>query len=927
MTGAGRGDYSSLFVQCASQDKGDRGEGLRMLSATRMIALAMCACVLINGVSIAMSPSNQVGAAAADDVTLTIGIMQDPDSLNPFSMVLGISYTILYLMYDTLNSVEPDLSPGPQLAESWYHSEDGTVWYYNITHDAYWHDTTAEVPRQVTANDIAYTYNLVKDNENKAALWTGYIDGFDEIVAVNDFQLRITTDVPKATMLSIMVPVLPMHIWELIPESQFSSVDYWGADAKFFPNGPVGSGPFVLNEWVKDDFVKMLTWDQYYLGVANFDVLMYKVFDSIDGMATAITSGYIDVATDLDSMSWETAVDTPDIDGQSVGELSLYELGVNCASAEWREAFKDASDNLETTNLSVRQAIAMCVNKTQLVAEGFGGYAEEGSTIIPTATPAWHYDVPEEEIWNYDLDAAGDLLDAAGYPRDPTQVTDAIQDGVRKNETNDVYLDFVLNYRLGYPGEENAAERIAAECAKIGIKVDVEPLTESQLTTAWFSCSYDLYIWGWDCDVDPSFMLSVMTTDQIPTYPQDYTKWSDCYYSNPYYDQLYLDQLNAVDFEDRQAIIWEMQQILYRDCPYVVLWYPSGLYAYRTDTFFNYPDMNEFPGTSPGWMWFFFAVIPYSDDMNMPPYNVNAGGDMSVDVNTLVTFSGEGDDPDDDDLNWTWDISFGGDDEAVLYGQVVQYTFAVDGEYVVTLTVTDPGGLHDSDSLIVTVLPESTDPRGNVTGYAYDGEDNLLSGVSIVAGGKTSTTGLDGRYNLSIAPGTYSINASKTGYALATESVEIIVNETAWVNFTLTSNTASVSGIVTDEATGAPMEAAIVRLSSPSLTKWDSVNETGWYVITGLAAGTYSVNVTYAGYVTNTTSLTVSAGDVISLNFTLAEEESTSTGGIGTAVLAILGAVIALIVVAVVVSWILKKRRGDASEDVRPDEPGPPEGS
>ncbi len=897
-----------------------------MLSATRMIALAMCACVLINGASMQFSAPDRVSAAADDDIVLTIGVMQDPDSLNPFGMVLGISYTILYLMYDTLNSVEKDLSPGPQLAESWYHSEDGTVWYYNITHDAYWHDSTPEVPRQVTANDIAFTYNLIKDNDQKCALWTGYISGFDEIVAVNDFQLRITTDVPKATMLSIMAPVLPQHIWELIPVSQLASVNYWGADAKFFPDGPVGSGPFVLTEWVKDDFVKMRTWGQYYIDVANFDVLMYKVFDSIDGMSTAITSGGIDVATDLDSMSWQAIVDTPNIDGQSVPELSLYELGINCASEEWREDFKDASTNLETTNVAVRQAIAMCVNKTQLVAEGFRGYAEEGSTIIPTATPAWHYTVPEDEIWYYDLTAANATLDAAGYPRDPSYTTEDIKAGVRKNESNDVYLDFVLNFRTGYPAEENAAYRTQEECAKVGIKVNVEPLTESQLSTAWFSCSYDLYVWGWDCDVDPAFMLSVMTTEQIPLDPQDYTKWSDCYYSNPYYDQLYNAQLNATDFADRQAIVWEMQQILYRDCPYVVLWYPSGLYAYRTDTFFNYPDMNENPGTAPGWMWFFFALIPYTDDMNLPPSNVNAGLDKTVDINTVVTFSGLADDPDDlaSTLNWTWDISFDGSEEAVRYGQVVQYTFTTEGEYAVTLTVTDPGGLDDSDHLVVTVLPETTDPRGNVTGYVLGVDSNAMSGVSVIAGGKTSTTGFDGLYLLSLAPDTYEITASISGFAIAVDTVEIVVNETAWVNFTLTTDTASVSGNVTDESTGAPIEGANVKISSANLEKLSTTLADGNYSITMLTPGTYSINVTKSGYATHMSTVTVAAGDVLTLDFVLAEEQSTSSGGLGSAVLAIIGAIVALIVVAVAVSWILKKRRSKMSEESPPEEPGPP---
>ena len=59
-----------------------------------------------------------------------------------------------------------------------------------------------------------------------------------------------------------------------------------------------------------------------------------------------------------------------------------------------------------------------------------------------------------------------------------------------------------------------------------------------------------MFSWGWYPDVDPGAVLSWMKCDQRPpdgsTYGND-----DPYYCNPEYDQMYLDQQQALDVNDR----------------------------------------------------------------------------------------------------------------------------------------------------------------------------------------------------------------------------------------------------------------------------------------------------------------------------------------------------------------------------------------
>ena len=75
---------------------------------------------------------------------------------------------------------------------------------------------------------------------------------------------------------------------------------------------------------------------------------------------------------------------------------------------------------------------------------------------------------------------------------------------------------------------------------------------------------FDLHMWDWVGYFDPDFVLSVSTCAQ-------YGGWSDNAYCNPEYDKLYKEQGVTVDQEKRKEIVWEMQEMLYNDRPYIQL--------------------------------------------------------------------------------------------------------------------------------------------------------------------------------------------------------------------------------------------------------------------------------------------------------------------------------------------------------------------
>lgn len=872
-----------------------------MKSKTSRVGIAAVACVIgMLGLTLLAPASMMTSSAAADPVRIKVGAAQEPDTLNPFKMVLSMSYTINFLVYDTLTSVDKDLEFGPQLASSWDVSPDGLTWTFHLVENAVWHDG-----EPVTAHDVEFTFDLILDNPTEGALWIDYLPGVDSsgVTATDTYTVEIVTDEPKATMLSIMIPILPEHVWSEIPAKDIDKVDPWNED--YFPNGPIGSGPFKLESWDSTlGDILLLKNPDYFMGEVNVDELLFKTFGDESSMTLALYGDELDVATWVPASLWEDTLEKDGIEGQEVNSLSFYELGINCATEEWREAFQSASDNLETTNISVRQAIAMATDKDDIVNRILEGLAEPGVSIIPKATDFWFYELSEGERWDYQIEAANDLLDACGYGADEDM------DGIRENETSGVELDFSLYYRKDYLDEDRSARAIRTSLGEIGINARLEPVSEGVLWNTWMGCEYDLFIWGWDCDVDPNFMLSTMTTAQQPVDSHDSTKWGDAFWCNDEYDQMYLDQQNAIVPEERQAIIHDMQAMLYHHCPYVVLYYPMGLYAYSTSRFTDFPDMENHAGLVPESMWFYFEITPISgEEETYPPENVDAGPDRHCSVNETLYFSGfaEDQDTEPEDLNWTWTFAEPDTTMETRYGRSVYYNFTQMGNVTVSLIVKDPELNVGSDSLTVNVT-ELSETQGWLRGYVTDDAANPLEGALVDAGTNSRMTDPEGYYSMVLEVGNYSVDASKGGYGAASADVEVVAGEIAWSNFTLSLTSGTLEVWVYDSETEEPIPSAAVKIVYGTTTKNHTTNSDGFYVFEAVDIGTVTVNVTKTGYEYNATVAEVTVGNTTVLEVYLdpvKEEGSSSLGMIALAALLI------VVVVAGVAFYMLKRKGGE----------------
>ncbi|WP_413299009.1 ABC transporter substrate-binding protein [Bacillus sp. 1P10SD] len=493
------------------------------------------------------APIASMNVKAASPSTLRVGWTKEPDSLSPFISNRVSTFELHLLIYDTLVAFDNNLKPVGRLAESWKVSEDNLTWTFKLKKGVKWHDG-----KPFTSKDVKFSYETILKSE--MGMYSDFLKGISSIKTPDDYTVVIKTDKPKANMLYITTPIIPKHIWEKV---KFKDLETW-------PNKkPIGTGPFKFVEWKKGEYVKLEANKDYFMGAPKFDELIYPLYANNDTMVQSLKVGEIDAAININSNQVKLLESEKNIKVVSNPTNSFTNIGINT----WKD--KASKGNPLLLNNSIKQAMEYAIDKQKIIDVAFSGQGKPGTTIVPSFLSDWHFQLSPEKARAFDLNKAKSILDIAGF-------LDKNGDGVREDQSGKP-LEFRFYLRSDSPEEVKAGQMVHSMLKDAGIETKVETLDDGVLGDRIYdNGDYDLFIWGWTTDIDPTTILSIVSTDQIGNL-------SETYYSNPKYDELLAKQETTLDFKERQGMVYQMQDLLAEDLPYIILMEENAMQAVRTD--------------------------------------------------------------------------------------------------------------------------------------------------------------------------------------------------------------------------------------------------------------------------------------------------------------------------------------------------------
>ena len=173
--------------------------------------------------------------------------------------------------------------------------------------------------------------------------------------------------------------------------------------------------------------------------------------------------------------------------------------------------------------------------------------------------------------------------------------------------------------------------------------------------------------------------------------------------------------------------------------------------------------------------------------------------------------------------------------------------------------------------ILPTPTPTPSPAKAAISGQVIDTVTHLPivgATISLSPGGATTVTDVNGNFSLGVAPGTYTVTASATGYTGSSQTVTVTGGQNQIVTFKLVSLTAtgSIKGTVTDSVTATAIAGATVMVSNGLVTVTDL---NGNFSFPAVLYGSYTITVSALGYVTQAQSVTVRPGHLTTINFQL----------------------------------------------------------
>lgn len=500
------------------------------------------------------------GAAAQGGGTATVLLPEDLPTLNPYLSTAFITLQVSPAILEPLVSVDPDGNYQPVLAaevptpENGDVSADGLRVTWKLAPGLRWSDGTP-----VTADDVVFTYQAA--TQGSGSVRAGAYAKVTSVEATDPTTAVVSYSEFDSSYLDLFQwGILPRHA-----TGDPASMSDWS-----FNRAPVGTGPFVLEQWRAGDRIVLARNPNYREeGKPLLDRVVFMVVPSEETRVAMMTRG------DAERMLWPGAnqrdalVASGNVRYELVPAIWILRMFLNLG--ERGNPVDGQAPHPILGDVRVRQALAYGIDYGSIINDLAEGRVRRATS--PFELGWYRCDVPG---YDYQPEKAAQLLEDAGWVMgsDGIRVAQGAEyaaDGTRLSLEMMGYTDFRLL--------EQTELVIADQLKQIGVELTVRNVEQSVLFGGWSDRAarktgdYDILIYDTGAGINPQgHVFDLLDSSRIPRQSNEgaggnYSRWS-----NPQVDAWLDEAGSSPSLTVRKQDYCNVAQAIEDDVPQIYLY-------------------------------------------------------------------------------------------------------------------------------------------------------------------------------------------------------------------------------------------------------------------------------------------------------------------------------------------------------------------
>jgi peptide/nickel transport system substrate-binding protein len=439
--------------------------------------------------------------------TLVAATIDKPVNMDPAFAELYSSMQVYQNIFDTLVYVDADYNFTPGLAKAW-NQIDATTWEMDLVENAMFHNGEA-----FTSRDVAFSVERVFDPALGAPNAV-FLQAIDRVETDGDYKVKFFLKSPWGSFLADLAAA-----FQIVNETAVTTLD---------PRlEPVGTGPFKFTEWVKDDHITLSKWESYHKASAGLPYLDQVIFRAIPDDTVRLTG------LQTDELQWAMQVPlqrVEELKGES--DIKVSEGKPYLPDFIYLNASKPPFDNK-----LVRQALAWCVNREEIVNVAFFGQAEQATEAVYSGNP--YYSGINAWADGPDYDKAKALLVEAGAEG----------------------LEFQFDGQPQVPTQMKTAQVLQQQFQRAGINMTIQNYESGEWISRLFSKEYAATSSYWSATLDPVhfYLPNLLST----------SGWNSSGYGTPEMDAALQAFASETDFEARKVAYQNVITLCQEEVPMI----------------------------------------------------------------------------------------------------------------------------------------------------------------------------------------------------------------------------------------------------------------------------------------------------------------------------------------------------------------------